>query len=210
MLASFSIVRQIRRSTIRISSVRLKHFQPRRANFHLDLPINYKNLKCEIETSSRFIFPVLPPSRSTIRISSVRLKPRLEQGSPSVVLSINYKNLKCEIETCSVAIRLWKTSVAINYKNLKCEIETTAMQHVQAHDVARSTIRISSVRLKQVHALSGQATVETRSTIRISSVRLKPYCRSGRGVPPVPRSTIRISSVRLKLPTVQIDRRVAN
>ena len=110
--------------------------------------INDKNLKCEIETtrgeSSRNLLVAINDKNLKCEIETPRLIGHNSYASPP----INDKNLKCEIETDFGCVFEPTHFLTINDKNLKCEIETFKCWKEGVFENGRSTIRISSVRLK--------------------------------------------------------------
>ncbi len=108
-----------------------------------------------------------------IRISSLRLKHTFVTICVNLCHTINDKNLKSEIETYHCADGADIKWLTINDKNLKSEIETATRFGVPSSLMARSMIRISSLRLKPSAQSDGVKRSEERSMIRISSLRLK-------------------------------------
>ena len=113
----------IRRSTKRISRVRLKLRRPPSA-------------------------ALLPIPRSTKRISRVRLKQYIRASQIRPVVPINEKNLKSEIETVVAAVNHPGAKKRSTKRISRVRLKLCKRRHCRSVRLQRSTKRISRVRLK--------------------------------------------------------------
>ena len=138
-----------RRSTKRISRVRLKLAATDRLQLRSQMPINEKNLKSEIETRFGVRWTQTALSRSTKRISRVRLKRSRRCLHGRYFRRRSTKRISRVRLKQGPGLLPGHHACPINEKNLKSEIETTRTISDVMRRCHRSTKRISRVRLKQ-------------------------------------------------------------